>query len=46
MNEGELWKWGVSFCGSFVRGTWRRRFFTGDPEDYVEKHSGDGHLFP
>ena len=23
-----------------MRGTWRRGFFTGDPEDYVEKGSG------
>jgi len=29
-----------------MRGTWTRGFFTGDPEDYVEKGSGDGHLFP
>ena len=29
-----------------MRGIWREGSFTGDPEDYVEKDSGDGHLFP
>jgi len=27
-----------------VKGTWRGGSFAGDPEDYVEEGSGDGHL--
>ena len=45
-NDGVLWKWSVSVCGSSVRGTLRGVFFTGDPEGYVEEGSGYGHLFP
>jgi hypothetical protein len=32
--------------GRSVRGTWMGGFFTGDPERYVKKGSGKGHLSP
>jgi hypothetical protein len=36
----------LSLCGSSVKGTWREGSLAGDPEGYVEKGSGDGHLLP
>jgi len=42
MNEGGLWKWGVSLCGSFVRGTWKEGSFTGDPETLLIKALATG----
>jgi len=43
-----LWKLSVcvSLYGSSVRGTWREGSFTGDPEGYVKKGSGNGCLCP
>ena len=41
-----LWKRSISLYGRSVTGMWKGGFFTGDPEGYVEKVSGDGHLFP
>ena len=35
MDEGGLWKWSISPCGSSVRRTWGS--FTGDPEGYERK---------
>jgi hypothetical protein len=37
-------KLGLSLYGHPVKGTWRGSSFAGDPEDYVEEGSGDGHL--
>jgi hypothetical protein len=42
MNEGGLWKRSISLslslslCGSSMRETWRKDFFTGDPEGYAK----------
>jgi hypothetical protein len=38
MDEGGLWKWSISVCGSCVRGT------PGDPEGYVKEGPGNGCL--
>ena len=35
---------GASLCEGLHKGTWREDSLTGDPEGYVEKGSGDGHL--
>ena len=32
-----LWRWGVSLCGSSVKGTWREDSLAGDTEGYIEK---------
>ena len=32
-----LWKWSVSLCGSFVKGTWREGYLAGEAEGYEEK---------
>jgi len=37
MNEGGLWKWSNSPCGSSMRGTLREGSFTGDPKGYAKK---------
>jgi hypothetical protein len=42
----EIWRRSVSPYGSSVKGTWREGSLAGDPEGYVKKGSGDGHLFP
>jgi len=40
------WKQHVSLYGGSVRGTWRVGSFTGNPEGYGKKGSGNGHLSP
>jgi hypothetical protein len=37
MNEGGLWKWSNSLCGSSMRGNWGEGSFSGDPEGYAKK---------
>jgi hypothetical protein len=29
IRDGVLWKWSISFCGTFVRGTWRGLLYCG-----------------
>jgi hypothetical protein len=42
--EGEPCKRNISPCGGCITGTWRESSLTGDPDEYVEKGSGNGHL--
>jgi hypothetical protein len=41
MDKGGLWKWSIYLCGSPAKGTWRKGFFTGNPESYV-RHVKEG----
>jgi hypothetical protein len=41
--EKGLRKRGIFLYGSSVKGTWEGGSLTGNPEDYVEDGSGDGH---
>jgi len=40
-----LWNWGVSLCGSSVKGTWREGSLAEDPKGYIEKVLETGIFF-
>jgi hypothetical protein len=40
-----LWRWSVSLCGSYVKGTWREDSLAGDPEGYLERTLETGTSF-
>jgi hypothetical protein len=37
-----LWRWSVSLCGIYVKGTWREGSLAGNPKGYLERALGTG----